>query len=405
MTPPAEAHTTRGGLHELRGASSSLSCVIVVVLVASLPVVLSGAMATEMRSHIGFQERDLGVAVMGYYVAAAGLSIGAGRFADRVGSPRSASLAAALAAMACLSIAVADRIELVQIALVIGGVAIAVAQPTASAVIIEAVPFRRRGLAFGIKQSAIPAGTALAGLAVPAIALTVGWRWAFVAAAIVAACTAWIARHAVGSVATARPSQSGELTGSYAMLAALAVTASLAAAPALSLPVFLTSSATARDFSVGYAGLLLAVGSVIGLVARLIAGVRADRRTGNHLKPIGLLMALGSVGLFGMTSRDQFMFAASMLVAFAAGRAWQGLLAHAVTSRWSANPAAVTGITQTGSYVGGIFGPLAFGLVTSRWSDSVGWATLGAMMAAATLLVVLIRWRTDEPTQSDQFWF
>ena len=53
------------------------------------------------------------------------------------------------------------------------------------------VPAGRQGLSFGVKQAAIPVSTLLAGAAVPVVALTVGWRWAFV----LAAC--WLA--AIGS--------------------------------------------------------------------------------------------------------------------------------------------------------------------------------------------------------------
>src|SRR5690606_19508698 len=41
----------------------------------------------------------------------------------------------------------------------------------------------RQGIAFGIKQSAIPLATLLGGIAVPAITLSVGWRWTYVAGA------------------------------------------------------------------------------------------------------------------------------------------------------------------------------------------------------------------------------
>ena len=42
------------------------------------------------------------------------------------------------------------------------------------------VPAGRQGLSFGVKQAAIPVSTLLAGAAVPTVALTLGWRWAFV---------------------------------------------------------------------------------------------------------------------------------------------------------------------------------------------------------------------------------
>jgi 4-diphosphocytidyl-2-C-methyl-D-erythritol kinase len=46
------------------------------------------------------------------------------------------------------------------------------------------VEVARRATAFAVKQSAIPAAMLLGGLAVPALALTVGWRWAFAGGAV-----------------------------------------------------------------------------------------------------------------------------------------------------------------------------------------------------------------------------
>lgn len=379
--------------------SSSLSNAIALVLVASLPVVLSGAMSTEMRSDIGFRDSDLGLAVTGYYVAAATLSVAGGRLSERWGLGWSARLAAVLAASACFAIGSADGLALLFPALVLGGASIALAQPTANAVVVRQVPFPRRGLAFGIKQSAIPGATALAGIAVPTVALTVGWRWAFAAAGLIAAVTAAVVPRNVGGSDVVPERRVGALTGSAGKLAGLAVVSALAAAPALSLPVFLTSSALRRGMSVGHAGMLLAVASAVGLVARLLAGARADRRLGDHFGPIGVLMAIGTIGLLGMTAQHAVLFTGATIVAFAAGRAWQGLFNHAVTSRWSTMPAAVTGITQTGAYTGGIIGPLAFGTITVRWSDRLGWAVLGMMMSMATALVLLVR-RHMEPASA-----
>ena len=50
----------------------------------------------------------------------------------------------------------------------------------------RSVPASRLGLSFGIKQAAIPIATLLAGAAVPTVALTIGWRWAYLIGAAVA---------------------------------------------------------------------------------------------------------------------------------------------------------------------------------------------------------------------------
>ena len=59
----------------------------------------------------------------------------------------------------------------------------ALGQLASNAALARHVPAHRQGLSFGVKQAAIPVSTLLAGAAVPTIALTAGWRWAFVAAA------------------------------------------------------------------------------------------------------------------------------------------------------------------------------------------------------------------------------
>ena len=368
-------------------------------MTASFPVVLTGAMSIEMRDDIGFDNASLGIAVTSYYMVSALLSTWCGRVAERIGPRRTLQGAAAFAALACGGIAVADRLAVLVVFLAVGGISVALAQPASNAIIMERIPHRRRGLAFGIKQSSIPGGTALAGLAVPVIGLTVGWRWAFVGAALMSLA-------AIAAIPSSPPrlesqhSNRGVLRGSYRMLVVLAVAAALGAAPAMSLPVFLTASAVERDFSPAAAGALLALGSIGGLAVRLVAGARADHRTGGHLRPIAVLMSLGTIGLLGMTLGHPIAFTLATLLAFGAGWAWQGLFNHAVTNRWPESPAAATGVTQTGVFVGGIIGPPTFGWVASQSSDEFGWLALAVMMAGGTGLVLSVR-RWSSPTPAN----
>ena len=94
--------------------------------------------------------------------------------------------AAAGGAVALLSAAMAASAPLLALALVVGGVASGVGQPASNALIASAVAPHRRATAYGAKQAAIPAGVLAGGLAVPIFGVTVGWRWAYVAAAFLA---------------------------------------------------------------------------------------------------------------------------------------------------------------------------------------------------------------------------
>ena len=61
----------------------------------------------------------------------------------------------------------------------VAGAGNALTQPAANVLMARTVPPQRHGIAFAVKQSAMPFGTLLGGLAVPVVTLTLGWRWAF----------------------------------------------------------------------------------------------------------------------------------------------------------------------------------------------------------------------------------
>jgi len=98
----------------------------------------------------------------------------------------------------------------------VGGLARGAGQPASNALIATAVAPGRRGLAYGAKQAAIPAGVLLGGLAVPVFGVTVGWRWAYVAAAVVAVVVAVV----LPSTANAAPAHPAGSRGAGGLPAA-----------------------------------------------------------------------------------------------------------------------------------------------------------------------------------------
>ena len=154
----------------------------VVVTAAVLPTFLTGALAVQMRQDLGFGTAALGLAAAAFFFAAAATSFGFGRSAERLGPVRSMQLSSALSATVLLAVAVLAHSYAALLAiLAIGGLANGLVQPAANLYVARVVRYDRQGLAFAVKQSAIPIATVLGGLAVPLLGLTVGWRWAFVA--------------------------------------------------------------------------------------------------------------------------------------------------------------------------------------------------------------------------------
>ena len=69
---------------------------------------------------------------------------------------------------------------------------------------------------------------------------------------------------------------------------------------------------------------------------------------------------------------------AGVPLAFGAGWAWPGLFNLAVVLANPASPGAATGITQTGTYMGAVLGPLLFGFLAEHLSFGWSWVVAAA---------------------------
>ena len=156
-------------------------------VVGQLPVFLIGAMAVQITDDLLFGTAALGVAVAMFRVAGAVTSSYLGGLADRIGAVASLRFAALISIVASVGIAATATSWLTLVAwLMLGATANVLAQPAANRLLVRTVPATRQGIAFGVKQSAPPAASMLAGVSVPVIALTVGWRWAYLVGAALA---------------------------------------------------------------------------------------------------------------------------------------------------------------------------------------------------------------------------
>jgi MFS family permease len=152
-----------------------------------MPGFLAASLAPRIRTDFAFGDSTLGVAVALFYVVSASGSIPAGRLVDRVGAAWGMRLAAAFTTISCLAVVtLAQSAASLTALMLIGGLANALGAPSVSTLLKLEVAVRRQGLAFGAQQAGAPIGALLAGLALPAVAIPFGWRWAFLAAAALA---------------------------------------------------------------------------------------------------------------------------------------------------------------------------------------------------------------------------
>jgi predicted MFS family arabinose efflux permease len=268
--------------------------------------------------------------------------------------------------------------------LAVAGLANSVTQPAINLYVAECIPADRQGLGFGIKQSGIPAAILVSGLALPLLALPLGWR------PTVALCA--LAPLAVGlTLPRGGPAHVSRRPASRRPSRALLLTAlgaALATAGPSALGAYLVASAVNVGVDEGTAGLLAAGASALSLAMRISLGARADRRRDYGLASVAVLLAAGSIGFALMASDEVALFVGGALVAFTLGWGWPGLFNLAVVASNRASPASATGVSQTGIYIGAGAGPAAFGALAA----GAGYATAWLVIAAMTLASAGVLW-------------
>lgn len=307
---------------------------------------------------------------------------------------RSLRLAAVVAGAALVAAALAPATAWLALALLVGGLANAIGQPAGNAMVAAHVPPSRFGLAYAVKQSGIPVATLLSGLAVPTIALTIGWRYGYAAAATLALGSALLPP-ADRPAAQRRPERPVPVVARRPLWT-LALALSAAVVAATSIGAFGASAGVAIGLSEGAAGLLVAAGGLVGLTIRLTAGVVADRVAADALTGVAGLIVAGAAGwalmaaAFALDAAGPYVL--GLLIANAFGWGWPGLLHLAVARRFPTATAAASGVTQTGVSAGLLVGPLVLGVVITNGGWMPAWAlAAAAALVAATGVLVLRR--------------
>ena len=354
---------------------------VAVNLMGVLALFLTGAMSVQIGREFGVNPASIGALATVFALSTTLGSAPLGRQVRRLGVRRSLWAATATSSTALLICATARSVPWLAAGLLVGGEGNAIGQPAGNALVAAQVRPERYGLGFGIKQSGIPMATTLGGLAVPLIALTIGWRFAYVLAAS-AAVVAMLVVPADRPATAARSEQRvpAELVPKLWLLAFGLIAAVLAAT---SIGALGAAGGVHAGLSEATAGYLIAAGGLAGLAIRLGAGAGADRWNFDPLVGVSLLCVLGAVGWFLMASGQQILFVVGLITANAFGWGWPGLQHLAVARRFSTSTAAASGIAQTGVAAGLLIGPLLLGLIATRnwsatWLVAGGSALLGA---------------------------
>ena len=372
-----------------------LSAALLGTAAMALPVFLLATMAVQMRGSLHFGPTGLGLAIGGYYLGAATCSVPGSRLAEAIGGARVMRLL--LLAGAAVELAIAEGATTwvtLSVLLIVSGALSGAMSPGTNLFLARRSARERQGFVFGLKQAAVPLASLLGGLAVPGIALSVGWRWAFVAAGVVTLGSMLLVPASRTPLADRRRQRREQPPPEVDTLPLIVLGAAfgLGILAASGCIAFLVSAATALGIANGTAGLLTAAAAGAAIAVRVAVGAAADRRQDGHFRVVAAMVGVGVLGYLalavGTADHSHLLFVVGAVVGLGVGWGWNGLFTFAIVRAHPAAPAAATGVTQVGGRVGGMIGPAAVGAIAGQVSYTVAWFVAGGTGVLAALAIV-----------------
>lgn len=376
---------------------------VLVNVLAGLPVFLVAALFPQITAQVPAVDGAVGICVAAFWVAAALSSNGAGWLTARIGVRNSLHTTLGLAGVSLLgTVAMSPRWEFLPLWLAVGGVATGLCHPATNQLLVRLVKPDAQAVAFGIKQSALPMSTLVSGFAIPVVALTVGWQWAYVTAVLVTAMafvSLFIAmdagedRRAAGSKRTAHSSPPQLSAGAKVYYRWLGSATSLASGASMIVSSYAVVNAPDGVVSHASAGTMLGIASAVAIVARIGLGWWAGATGARPLRIVVALLLVGLLGALLLTVGSAMLYMTGLVFALGFGWAWPGLVHYTVSRTAKESTPRATGMVQTGTYIGCCSGPLVGSAVMMFASSAAVWAlaALLFMCAAAAVWFVTAR--------------
>ncbi len=389
-----------------RTAALALAVTLAIQVFTSLAATATSVLAPMIAVELAVPGKLVGVFVGIIYIGSMVGSLGSGAFIGRFGAIRVSQVCVLLCAtgLAMVGSAAAPpspSIALLAFAPLVIGLGYGPITPASSHVLIRTASPARMALTFSIKQTGVPAGTALAGALLPGLALLLGWRPTFVIVSLLGL--------GVGAIAqSTRATFDGERTAPRPMslaavlaplklvfvtpaLSLLALTGFVYAATQVCLVSFLVIYLTETlGHSLVAAGLALTVANAGGIVGRIGWGAVADR----YVRPRTLLGLIGvaagccgyATAAFGATWPVVSTLAVCALFG-ATAIGWNGVqLAELARNAPMGQAATVTGAANFVTFAGVVVGPPTFAALSALTeSYRIGFGVFGTLSAICGL--------------------
>ena len=365
---------------------------------STLQQFILGALGPVLVVELGMLPWQLGALVAAGFGVATLLSLPAGALVDRIGPQRSLVVLFVLSATTLAVLAVARSPWWLAAGVALGGVPLALANPSTNKLIRGTVESDARGAVIGWKQSGVQLGAFVAGGPLAAVASVISWRWGVAVLGALSLLGAWAATRLV--VRTPNPARraSGPLGARVVGLAGFTLALGLGMAP---VNTFLALYGAERlHLDPPAAGGLVGLMGLLGIAGRRLWSQVANRST----DPVRLLPWLS----FGATC-------AVGLVAAAEGTPWLGWLGavglgifavagyavsmvavmHAATERVDGRS---TAVVSAGFFAGFAIAPPTAGLLAQHAGYRWMWGAVALTFLVSSLIGATLALATPTPS-------
>jgi MFS family permease len=389
-----------------------LGTVTLVQALLSLAVLATASIGPIITQAYGIGPEIIGYQISAIYFAASVGSVGAGLIVRRYGPATTSIFALLLAAVGLIGLA-SGVLVIAAIAALCIGIGYSLTNPSAGQILERHCPSGRRNLVFSLKQTSVPIGGTIAGLALPLIAEVAGWRIAILSAA-------GLCLFACALVAPFRAQWDADKNRSVRFktgifeglrevrinpgLRALATTSFCFSAMQLSLMSYVVSTLVI-DFhwTLVAAGAMAAGVQVCGAVGRVIWGWLADRTRSPMavLGAIGVITTSAAVSMQILIPDSTPLAVAVILVPFGfASIGWNGILLadiarHVPLVKVSSSTGAVMALTFAGVVVGPAILALVHGF-TDSFAQAFMWLALFPLIGTITAFWAHLRSRRPQ---------
>jgi MFS family permease len=349
---------------------------------------LAGALAVQITAGLKLPVTAIGLSVTAFFLTGGLVATLLGQEIDRLGWQRSILVGGVISSAALLAIALLVRREWqLVVALAAAGAGLPMTMPSTNVMLFRTMPADLRAAAISVKQAAVPGAFLLAGVSVPAIALTIGWRWAFALAAVVPFAGMGLVPRAARSAGHRQTGSRADSRSAQRRLWRVGLGGFLASLLPGALTAYTVTTLVAAGVSQSGAGLVLAAANVAGVVVRAASGLLAERRGIDPYWGAAGLMAVGGAGVALMAASEPGLVSLGALLAFGIGAAWPGLAYFLVVQAEENHPGAAGTVVQMGGMFGSGLGPAAFSLVLHHSGLAAGWVMISAATMAGGLVV------------------